>query len=67
MKRNLQEMSLIGYYAKYRRVSEPPNQHMQLVTLPAYSPNMSPFEHVLDLVCRRLTRDPRPIASKDEL
>ncbi|GFT82473.1 transposable element Tcb1 transposase [Trichonephila clavipes] len=27
---------------------------------------MSPIEHVWDLVCRRLARDPRPGASKDE-
>ena len=28
---------------------------------------MSPIEHVRDLVGRRLARDPRPAASKDEL
>ncbi|GFW30470.1 uncharacterized protein TNCV_454081 [Trichonephila clavipes] len=28
---------------------------------------MSPFEHVWDMVGRRLARDPRPAASKDEL
>ncbi|GFX41422.1 transposable element Tc1 transposase [Trichonephila clavipes] len=28
---------------------------------------MSPIEHVWDLVGRRLARDPRPAASKDEL
>ncbi|GFX63599.1 transposable element Tcb1 transposase [Trichonephila clavipes] len=32
---------------------------------PAYSPDMSPI--VWDLVGQRLTRDPRPAASKDEL
>ncbi|GFW27375.1 transposable element Tcb2 transposase [Trichonephila clavipes] len=42
-------------------------QHMQLRPWPAYSPNMSPIEHVWDLVCWRLARDPRPAASKDEL
>ncbi|GFX38299.1 transposable element Tcb2 transposase [Trichonephila clavipes] len=40
-------------------------QHMQLLPWPAYSPDMSPTEHVGDLVCRRLARDPRPAASKD--
>ncbi|GFX98710.1 transposable element Tcb1 transposase [Trichonephila clavipes] len=35
--------------------------------MPAYSPDMSPIEHVWDLVGRRLSRDPRPAASKDEL
>ncbi|GFW68363.1 transposable element Tcb2 transposase [Trichonephila clavipes] len=33
----------------------------------AYSPDMSTIEHVWDLVGRRLARDPRPAASKDEL
>ncbi|GFU51844.1 transposable element Tcb2 transposase [Trichonephila clavipes] len=43
-------------------------QHMQLLPWPAYSPDMSPIQHVWDLVCsRRLARDPRPAASKDEL
>ncbi|GFX04066.1 transposable element Tcb2 transposase [Trichonephila clavipes] len=42
-------------------------QHMQLLSWPAYSSDMSPIEHVWDLVCRRLARDPRPAASKDEL
>ncbi|GFV69419.1 transposable element Tc1 transposase [Trichonephila clavipes] len=42
-------------------------QHMQLLPWPAYSPVMSPKEHVRDLVDRRLARDPRPAASKDEL
>ncbi|GFU20843.1 transposable element Tc1 transposase [Trichonephila clavipes] len=41
-------------------------QHMQLLW-PAYSPDMSPIEHVLDLVGRHLARDPFPAASKDEL
>ncbi|GFV91112.1 transposable element Tcb1 transposase [Trichonephila clavipes] len=40
---------------------------MQLLPWPAYSPDMSPIEHVWDLVGRRLARDPRPAASKDEL
>ncbi|GFV94792.1 hypothetical protein TNCV_1027901 [Trichonephila clavipes] len=40
---------------------------MQLLLWPAYSPDMSPIEHVWDLVGRRLARDPRPAASKDEL
>ncbi|GFX38211.1 transposable element Tc1 transposase [Trichonephila clavipes] len=42
-------------------------QHMQLLLWPAYSPVMSPIEHVWDLVGQRLVRDPRPSASKDEL
>ncbi|GFV29075.1 transposable element Tcb2 transposase [Trichonephila clavipes] len=42
-------------------------RHMQLLPWPAYSPDMSPIEHVLDLVCRRLARDAFPAASKDEL
>ncbi|GFX06070.1 hypothetical protein TNCV_446451 [Trichonephila clavipes] len=42
-------------------------QSMQLLPWPAYSPDMSPNEHVWDLVGRRLARDPRPAASKDEL
>ncbi|GFV82176.1 transposable element Tcb1 transposase [Trichonephila clavipes] len=28
---------------------------------------MSPIEHMWDLLSRRLTRDPRPATSKDEL
>ncbi|GFV82994.1 hypothetical protein TNCV_1180081 [Trichonephila clavipes] len=39
---------------------------MQLLPLSAYSKDMSPIEHVWDLVGRRLTRDPHPVASKDE-
>ncbi|GFS59081.1 transposable element Tc1 transposase [Trichonephila clavipes] len=33
----------------------------------SYSPNMSPIEHMWDLVGRHLARDPRRAASKDEL
>ncbi|GFW11780.1 transposable element Tcb1 transposase [Trichonephila clavipes] len=40
---------------------------MQLLPWPAYSPDISPTEHVWDLVGRRLARDPRLAASKDEL
>ncbi|GFW78010.1 transposable element Tcb1 transposase [Trichonephila clavipes] len=40
---------------------------MQLLPWPAYSPDMSPLEHVWDLVSQHLARDPRPAASKDEL
>ncbi|GFU79843.1 transposable element Tcb1 transposase [Trichonephila clavipes] len=40
---------------------------MQLLPWPAYSPDMSPNEHVWDLVGRCLSRDPRPAASKDKL
>ncbi|GFS92713.1 hypothetical protein TNCV_1161371 [Trichonephila clavipes] len=39
------------------------NSHMQLLPWTAYSPDMSP----IDLVGRRLARDPRSEASKDEL
>ncbi|GFU51840.1 transposable element Tcb2 transposase [Trichonephila clavipes] len=43
-------------------------QHMQLLPWLAYSPDMSPIQHVWDLVCsRRLARYPRAEASKDEL
>ncbi|GFV32039.1 transposable element Tcb2 transposase [Trichonephila clavipes] len=41
------------------------SQHMQFLPWPAYWPDISPIEHVWDLVTRR--RDPRPTASKDEL
>ncbi|GFX87699.1 transposable element Tcb1 transposase [Trichonephila clavipes] len=40
---------------------------MQLLPWHAYSPDMSPIEHVLDLVGRRLTLDPHPADSKVEL
>ncbi|GFY24918.1 hypothetical protein TNCV_2691091 [Trichonephila clavipes] len=42
-------------------------QHMQLLYWPAFSPDMSPIEHVWDLVTRRFARDSRPAAAKDEL
>ncbi|GFX97626.1 transposable element Tcb2 transposase [Trichonephila clavipes] len=42
-------------------------QPLQLLPWPAYSPDMSPIEHVWYLVGRCLARDPRPAASKDEL
>ncbi|GFU04742.1 hypothetical protein TNCV_4377701 [Trichonephila clavipes] len=38
-------------------------QHMQLLRWRAYSPHMSPIEHVWDLVGRRIARDPSPAAS----
>ncbi|GFV72477.1 transposable element Tcb1 transposase [Trichonephila clavipes] len=41
--------------------------YMQLLPWPTYSPDMSPIEHVWDLVGRRLSRDPLPTASKEEL
>ncbi|GFT26466.1 transposable element Tcb2 transposase [Trichonephila clavipes] len=41
-------------------------QHMQLLPWPANSTDMSPIEHVWDLIGRRLARDPRLAASKDE-
>ncbi|GFV01389.1 transposable element Tcb1 transposase [Trichonephila clavipes] len=40
-------------------------QHMQLLPWPAYLPDMSPIEHVWDLVGRRLARGPLPVTSKD--
>ncbi|GFW90881.1 transposable element Tcb2 transposase [Trichonephila clavipes] len=40
---------------------------MQFLPWSAYSLDMSHIEHVWDLGGRRLTRDPRPTASKDEL
>ncbi|GFS73188.1 transposable element Tcb2 transposase [Trichonephila clavipes] len=40
---------------------------MQLLPWRAYSPDMSPIEHVWVLVSRRLARDTRPAASKDVL
>ncbi|GFV24400.1 transposable element Tcb2 transposase [Trichonephila clavipes] len=43
------------------------SRHMQLLLWPSYSPDMSPIEHVWDLVGRLLTRDPRPAASKAEI
>ncbi|GFS85594.1 transposable element Tcb2 transposase [Trichonephila clavipes] len=42
-------------------------QHMQRLLWPAYSPDMSPIEHVWDLVDWCLARDPYPAAPKDEL
>ncbi|GFX20798.1 transposable element Tc1 transposase [Trichonephila clavipes] len=42
-------------------------QHMQLLPWPAYSPDMSPIDHVWNLVGRHLSRDQRPAASKHEL
>ena len=33
----------------------------------AYSPDMSPIEHVKDVVGRRLARHPRPATSKNEI
>ncbi|GFU79330.1 transposable element Tcb1 transposase [Trichonephila clavipes] len=40
---------------------------MHRLPWPDYSPDMSPIEHVWDLVGRCLARDPRPAASKNEL
>ncbi|GFV12188.1 uncharacterized protein TNCV_1536851 [Trichonephila clavipes] len=42
-------------------------QHMQLLPWPAYSPDISPIEHVWDLVGWHLARGPHPAALKDEL
>ncbi|GFX01954.1 uncharacterized protein TNCV_371431 [Trichonephila clavipes] len=41
-------------------------EHIQLLPRPAYSPYMSTIEHVSNFVGRRLARDLRPAASKDE-
>ncbi|KFM70162.1 Transposable element Tcb1 transposase, partial [Stegodyphus mimosarum] len=38
-------------------------QQVQLLPWPACSPDMSPIEHVWDVIGRRLARDPRPVAS----
>ena len=43
------------------------SQQVQLLPWPAYSPDLSPIEHVWDFVGQCLTRDPRPVASTDEL
>ncbi|GFW45021.1 transposable element Tcb2 transposase [Trichonephila clavipes] len=43
------------------------SQQVQLLPWPAYSPDMSPIEHVWDIVGQRLARDLRPVASTDEL
>ncbi|KFM70844.1 Transposable element Tcb1 transposase, partial [Stegodyphus mimosarum] len=42
-------------------------QQVQLLPWPVCSPDMSPIEHVWDVSGRRLARDPRPVASADEL
>ncbi|GFV72344.1 transposable element Tc1 transposase [Trichonephila clavipes] len=42
-------------------------RHMQLLSWPAYSTDMSPSEHVRDLIGRRITRDSRPAVSIEEL
>ncbi|KFM60109.1 Transposable element Tc1 transposase, partial [Stegodyphus mimosarum] len=42
-------------------------QQVQLLPWPACSPDMSPIEHVWDVIGRRLARDPRPVAFADEL
>ncbi|PRD20203.1 UNVERIFIED_CONTAM: Transposable element Tcb1 transposase [Trichonephila clavipes] len=41
--------------------------HTQHHPWPTYSMDTLPVEHVWDLLCRCLARDPRPAASKDEL
>ncbi|GFU01082.1 transposable element Tcb1 transposase [Trichonephila clavipes] len=43
------------------------SQQVQLLPWPAYSPDMSPIDHVWDIVGWRLARDLRPVASTDEL
>ena len=42
-------------------------QQMQLLPWVAYSQDLSPIEHIRDLVGRCLTRDLRPAASKEEI
>ncbi|GFV87593.1 transposable element Tcb2 transposase [Trichonephila clavipes] len=42
-------------------------QHMQILPWLAYSLDTSPVDNVLDMVGWRLTHDPLPAASKDEL
>ncbi|GFV61600.1 transposable element Tcb1 transposase [Trichonephila clavipes] len=43
------------------------SQQVQLLSWPAYSPDMSPIEHMWDIVGGRLARDLRPVVSTDEL
>ncbi|GFV64621.1 transposable element Tcb1 transposase [Trichonephila clavipes] len=43
------------------------SQQVQLLPWPAHSPDMSPIEHVWDIVGRRLARDLRPVSLTDEL
>ncbi|GFV84929.1 transposable element Tcb1 transposase [Trichonephila clavipes] len=42
------------------------SQQVQLLPWSAYSPDMSPIEHVWDIVGQRLARDLCPVASTDE-
>ncbi|GFX40453.1 transposable element Tcb1 transposase [Trichonephila clavipes] len=42
-------------------------QHRQLLPWVCFLPNISPIEHVWDLVGRRIARDPCPAVLKDEL
>ena len=42
-------------------------RQVQLLLWPAYSPDMSPIEHVRNFFGRHLGRDPHPFASADEL
>ena len=41
--------------------------HWWATSSAAYSPDMSPIEHVWDMVGRCLARNPRPTVTKDEL
>ncbi|GFV02623.1 transposable element Tcb2 transposase [Trichonephila clavipes] len=43
------------------------SQQIQLLFWPAYSPDMSPIEHVWDIVGQRLARELCPVASTEEL
>ncbi|GFT28908.1 hypothetical protein TNCV_3585961 [Trichonephila clavipes] len=43
------------------------DKHMQRLPWPAYLTDMSPIEHVWNLVGRHLACDPRLVASKNEL
>ncbi|GFU83834.1 transposable element Tcb1 transposase [Trichonephila clavipes] len=42
------------------------SQQVQLLPWPAFSPDMSPIEHVWDIVGGRLARDLRPVVSINE-
>ncbi|GFV20545.1 transposable element Tcb1 transposase [Trichonephila clavipes] len=43
------------------------SQQVQLLPWPVYLPDMSPIEHVWDVIGRRLARDLRPVTSTEEL